>query len=381
MTRDVRSLFKRFLLDAIEWVRKELAAPSAAPSPFSANSFQGADWDTSDGKLKRFRAWLRERMGTSLVGDDLLEDYIDRAHAKGANRAFASLRRGKSDEPIQRLGLPGTSHGLPGQYGFVRGGVSRRATITKVKLLAGRTFTEMEDVTARMGTKMSRILADGLVMGKSPDAIAREIAAETDLSLERALLVARTELVRAHAEGQLDGLEESAAEYGEERGGIQVTAAVEYATAGDGRVCAACKPMEGAIFALEDARGLIPRHPNCRCAWVPVFREGKPVPLGKVRKGSGALRMPGAGKKPGLVKNAHRNGLRARPAPAAASSVPSAASAPAVPARHPLSEGHRMIAVPTASVPTPSPLFTFFLEEWERTMRMVDDEGGKTDAG
>jgi hypothetical protein len=28
--------------------------------------------------------------------------------------------------------------------------------------------------------------------------------------------------------------------------------------------------MEGVVLKLEEARGMIPRHPFCKCAWVPA---------------------------------------------------------------------------------------------------------------
>ena len=78
-------------------------------------------------------------------------------------------------------------------------------------MLASRTFSEMEDVNARTATRMSRILADGLVQGKTAKEIAEEIDAETDIGANRAKVVARTELTRAHAEGQLTAMEENRA--------------------------------------------------------------------------------------------------------------------------------------------------------------------------
>jgi hypothetical protein len=37
-------------------------------------------------------------------------------------------------------------------------------------------------------------------------------------------------------------------------------------TAGDDNVCEICQGYDGIIFSLEEARDLIPAHPNCRCA-------------------------------------------------------------------------------------------------------------------
>jgi len=44
----------------------------------------------------------------------------------------------------------------------------------------------------------------------------------------------------------------------------------EWQTAGDERVCPLCEPLDGTVMTIEEARGLIPRHPNCRCMWVPA---------------------------------------------------------------------------------------------------------------
>ncbi|MDR1484798.1 MAG: phage head morphogenesis protein [Planctomycetaceae bacterium] len=48
----------------------------------------------------------------------------------------------------------------------------------------------------------------------------------------------------------------------------EVVAVAEYKTAGDDRVCRKCKEYEGKRIKLYVARGIIPMHPNCRCAWV-----------------------------------------------------------------------------------------------------------------
>lgn len=83
--------------------------------------------------------------------------------------------------------------------------------------------------------------------------------------LRRADTLAETSIVAAHATGTLDALEQ---------GGIrQVTPAVEYVrftTAGDARVCQRCRELEGRIYPIAEARGVIPVHGRCRCTWLPV---------------------------------------------------------------------------------------------------------------
>ena len=221
--------------------------------------------DHSSGKVQRFRDWLRRQMPqVQKRGDALIQEYIDQAYRKGANRAFMDLRRGSQ----RRAGETADAHALRLQ-GEREAAVARLAagkpTVQKVKLLAGRTFHELEDINARMGAAMSRTLADGLIKGHGPERIARDVAANAGLTAQRALLIVRTELVRAHAEGQLDALQLA--------GENEVTAAVEFVSVDDDRVCPRCAALAGRTYTVERARGVIPVHTRCRCAWVPVRRR------------------------------------------------------------------------------------------------------------
>jgi len=61
-------------------------------------------------------------------------------------------------------------------------------------------------------------------------------------------------------------------EAGEER--IEGLEVVEVLTAGDDLVCEECEDIsEGGPYDVDEARGLIPAHVNCRCAFVPFFDE------------------------------------------------------------------------------------------------------------
>jgi SPP1 gp7 family putative phage head morphogenesis protein len=135
-------------------------------------------------------------------------------------------------------------------------------------LLYTRAFTELEGVTAAMDQQMSRILAEGLSQGFGTKKIARNLRNNvTKLTNTRAKAIARTEIVRAHAEGQLDAY----VRLGETEVGVMA----EWITAGDERVCPECNAMEGVVLTIDEARGTIPRHVNCRCAWIPADRVRK----------------------------------------------------------------------------------------------------------
>jgi SPP1 gp7 family putative phage head morphogenesis protein len=114
-----------------------------------------------------------------------------------------------------------------------------------------------------MGTQLSRILTDGLISGVSATTLANEMVRSIgNITRTRAYALARTEIIYAHAEGQLDSFQAL--------GIKEVSAKAEWSTAGDALVCPQCSPMEGVVLTIKEARGLIPLHPNCRCMWIPA---------------------------------------------------------------------------------------------------------------
>lgn len=214
-------------------------------------------FQSSAEQVKAFQAWLRSQVSSLIkVPDDKLWDmYAAAGFRKGAGRAFDDVRR----VPAGRQTLDfyrGT------REEFLRSSFGRPESVEKIKLLAGRSFDDLDGVTSQMSTAMSRTLTDGLVRGMNPNDIARELDQNLDLGRSRAETIARTEIIRAHAEGQLTAMKELGVE--------EVGVAVEWSTAGDDRVCKLCEPLEGMILKLDEAAGMIPRHPNCRCAWIPA---------------------------------------------------------------------------------------------------------------
>jgi SPP1 gp7 family putative phage head morphogenesis protein len=83
----------------------------------------------------------------------------------------------------------------------------------------------------------------------------------------RAEMIARTEIIRAHHYANINEYMTWGAY------GVSVTA--EFRTAGDSRVCFRCSELEGQEFSLEDALGLIPVHPMCRCICLPIVNPKK----------------------------------------------------------------------------------------------------------
>jgi SPP1 gp7 family putative phage head morphogenesis protein len=215
---------------------------------------------TSPEKLAQFRSWLDAQFASTVAGQSeeaLWARYVEQGYKKGAGRAFDDVRRRERALAAGDRAKVRTYDGT--REAFLRDGFARPVAAEKVQLLAGRAFDELGGVTDQMGVRMGRVLADGLVRGQSPGEVARALAAEVDVGRDRAIVISRTELLRSHNEGALTALENLGVE--------EVGVAVEWETA-EG-ACPKCSAMEGVVLRIDEARGLIPLHPQCRCCWVP----------------------------------------------------------------------------------------------------------------
>lgn len=217
-------------------------------------------------KIKAFQEWIKAQLKQEIAStneEELWKRYIEAGYKKGAGRAFDDTRRssdtvlGSSKEKLDFYA--GT------RDEFLRSSFAQPVSVDRVKILAGRAFDELEGVTDSMATRMSRELTDGLVEGSSPREIAKDLAKEVDIGLDRSIVIARTEIIRAHSEGQLSSLKK----LGVKKLGVQV----EWLATDDKKTCPICADMEGTVVDIDKASGMIPRHPNCRCTWIPLVES------------------------------------------------------------------------------------------------------------
>lgn len=226
------------------------------------------DFVRSDAKVAAFIEWLREAERQELLevneGIPLNRSarnawtslYIDSAYQRGIAQAGARMR----------------SAGARVAPEWISAAFNRPIHADRLGLAYIRTFQELEGITAAMDQQISRVLAEGLAEGRGPLDIARRINERVDkVGITRSRVLARTEVISAHAEASLNTYEEAGIE------GVEVEA--EWATAGDSRVCARCAAMEGRTFTLREARGMIPLHPNCRCTFIPKIINGSGIEL------------------------------------------------------------------------------------------------------
>lgn len=212
--------------------------------------------------LDAFQTWLKKQLQSLIVGktqEQLWDDYVQAGFRKGAGRAFDDVRKPYAKGYAADKSTTDFYNGSKEE--FLRSSFGQPVAKEKVKLMSSRTFDELENVTTDMSNKMSRVLTDGLIEGKSPHDVAKDMTDEVDVSRARAEMVARTEIIRVHAEGQLIAFEQ----LGVEELGVDV----EFSDASDDKVCEECSALDGETFSIEEAHGVIPVHPSCRCCFRP----------------------------------------------------------------------------------------------------------------
>jgi len=235
----------------------------------------------SSDKVEGFMEWLGQQqeigileMPGSQIGRGVEQawtnKYIQSSYQKGIVRARQELRkagyRSRAGDEIPALETGGQ----------ISAAFNQPFHADRVGLLYSRTFSGLKGITAAMDTQISRVLAQGIADGTHPRELAKLLTRTIsgpmgDLRIRdtlgrfipaerRAKILARTEIIRAHAQATL----QEARNWGVE--GVMVKA--EWVTAGDGRVCPDCAANEGKVFTLDEASSLIPYHPQCRCAFI-----------------------------------------------------------------------------------------------------------------
>lgn len=210
----------------------------------------GFSFQSTAQQLAAFQQWLKQQVSILLLADgerSWWRKYIIDGFRKGQGRVFDDFKN------VDRT----TPH-----YQFLKQAFNNPVSEERVEVLAARVFTELKGVTDAMAQQISRELTDGLTQGMNPKQIAKNINDKVEgIGKNRARMIAQTETIRAHAEGQLDELERM----GVSHVGVQV----EFAAAHKG-ACPICQKLNGKKYTLEKARGVIPVHVCCRCCFRPV---------------------------------------------------------------------------------------------------------------
>jgi hypothetical protein len=182
--------------------------------------------------------------------------YVQFAFNTGVKRSYSEVRASVSRSEFQTR-----------QSEFLT--LMSGAINAQTKDLADRVYTELGNVSADVYTRIRRVRADGNSAGWSQQQIRREIKKQIDIGFNRVKTIVQTEITRSHAQGQLAAFD---------RLGVQhIGVLVEWTNPNDGlsaagnpSPCKVCKPLLNVVLTPAEARGLIPRHPNCMCSFKAV---------------------------------------------------------------------------------------------------------------
>lgn len=216
--------------------------------------------EDEDTESAAFMSWLEETENKILLGaaaagtvgaaDWWGKQYTDRAYVRGYKSAGERMRKiGTTVPEMGRLQIR-----------------QQPSLSRQLNQVASKTLSETKGVMSQTNQQIKRELFNGLRQGNTVSEIANNINDRIDkIGITRSKKIARTETVRSYAEATLDRYEDEGLD--------QVTTKAEFTTAGDSRVCPTCSAMEGNVYNISEARGLIPVHPLCRCAWLPVRED------------------------------------------------------------------------------------------------------------
>ncbi len=243
------------------------AAPLVTMQAGNAPPRRAFAFTRSDAKVAAFMNWLRQ---ASAAG--ILEVHGGTPIASAGARAWQNVYL----QTAYQAGIQQAANNIRGQGAtveqtWVSGAFLRPVHADRAGLIYTRAYGELEGITARMSAAISRTLAQGIAEGRGMRELSKTLAEQVDVGIKRARVITRTEVINAHAEATLNSYTEAGLE--------GVTVEAEFTTADDNKVCPKCRDLEGRVYTIDEARGVIPVHPNCRCAWNPVVVDPHGVVL------------------------------------------------------------------------------------------------------
>lgn len=213
------------------------------------------DFPSDEARVAAFRRWLSNATDAVVLGGPgdtrWTDEYIRYAYGRGVVHANHRLSNaGYQPDDVE-----------------LRDAFRRPLHERTLGVFYRRQYELLDGVNEAMGKEMSRVLTEGMLAGENPRDIARTMTgAVQSVGIKRANTIARTETIHAYNEAALNRYERILGSTG------KVSAVVELATAGDSRVCEQCQSLDGVVYTISEAHNVIPVHPNCRCAWLPLSR-------------------------------------------------------------------------------------------------------------
>lgn len=227
-------------------------------------------------KVRAFQAWFDEALHQAVLGGDgtWMAPHIAASYRRARGRAVNIV-------------------GMEVQEG------------DKATVLAQIATVELQGINEALSQQAVRIYANGILTEARPVAIMRDISDRIKkVALVRLRAMVNVAIVQAYSEGTLDVFEGARvdsvrlipeavqvkrvtidtfdakkkvkkrtrkAKASTKKRGLPPKGKelYEVLTAADNKVCPVCMDIAEHIYTIIEARGLIPAHPNCRCAFVP----------------------------------------------------------------------------------------------------------------
>ena len=270
-TITVRKSWEADVLRRYNKIKKDVKETVIDNDVFSLNSNVAADaapfqFVRSPEKISMFMDWLTEQQSLGVLGIQKGTSVASAAESSWMNTyIYSSYQRAirQATSNVKRQG--GTISDR-----FIDTAFNRPIHADTAGIIYTRSFSKLKGITDEVDKQVSGILARGVIDGIGTRQLAAQINDRVSkIGITRARTLARTEVIAAHAEATLNMYQEIGVE------GVIVQA--EFTTTGDDSVCPECDALQGKIYTIEESRGIIPVHPNCRCAFLPVIPNAKSI--------------------------------------------------------------------------------------------------------
>lgn len=227
-------------------------------------------------KMKKFFEWLERQEAIALINGPGVsatwtDQYVDQAYKQGVTRARSEMIRAGYDVPTIAADGGVDASMMQAQHidrslvlkmsiqDDLNSGISATNS-TLGRLLANKILEPGAD-RALLADQVTKILT-----GLLPEVPMQEINERFVAGMRRTVIMGRTGIVKAHHWATIQEYQT----WGVEGGNV----VAEWITAEDEKVCDECAAMaKGGPYPLDQAIYLIPKHPGCRCVFVPLRME------------------------------------------------------------------------------------------------------------
>lgn len=219
--------------------------------------------------IDNFHLYFLKLLNNNLVDNARISKTIRDSYSKGVKKAVRTL---KAKELIN-LSSPEFARGVESAY--IRTLTQNNNVEHLVKFNSQALSSINSLVVQQVSTSVYEGIRSDLNQFEMYDIMRSAIQ---KVAVNRARTTVRTEIVRAQANGILD----SFSQMGVDSVMVDVEKPPKLSTNSKGepvKECPVCKPLQDRVFTLQEAYGLIPAHPNCRCSFLPVGTDNVKLPV------------------------------------------------------------------------------------------------------